>query len=114
MENPVKKKPTLSGGSKNMLGQFGGQILMTLLIFIVIVGLYASMVEQAQDKEEISISALATDVSAGLVSSIIVRGDALVATYDDGSEKESKKEADISLSETLSLYGVEGEALRGV
>jgi len=114
MENPIKKKPNLPKGSKNMLGQFGGQILMTLLIFIVIVGLYASVVEQSQDKEEISISALATDVSAGLVSRIIVRGDDLTVTYDDGSEKESKKEADIALSETLSLYGVEGEALRGV
>lgn len=115
MNNPVNKKPMFNKDKKgNMFGQFSGQILMTLLIFIVIIALYAAVIEQKEEIEEISLSTLASDVAGGLVSSVVIRGDELAITYIDDIEKKSRKESDASLSETLAVYGISPESLQGL
>ena len=54
----------------------------------------------------IPLSAVASDVEAGKVSSIVVNGDALTLTYTDGTTKTSQKDPSAGLAETLVTYGV--------
>lgn len=97
-----------------MFNQFGSQIVMTLLIFMLIVGLYSAVAEQESQIEEISISTLAGDVVAGEVSEIRVNGNELAVFYTNDTEKESRKETGTALSETLGRYGVTAEELQAV
>ena len=67
-----------------------------------------------QPTNEIPLSAVAADVSAGKVSEITVNGDSLDLTYADGSEKTSRKDPAAGLPETLATYGVTPEELSAV
>ncbi|HAT68126.1 MAG TPA: cell division protein FtsH [Candidatus Yonathbacteria bacterium] len=64
--------------------------------------------------EEVAISKIAQDISAGAVKSISVEGGMVNAEYMDGSKRKSKKEVDASLSQTLVNYGVSPEELATV
>jgi cell division protease FtsH len=88
--------------------------LSTILLILAVLILYSAITEGRQKVPQISISELAQDISAGEVSKITVEGSKLTATYTGGEEKESKKESDIALSETLVNYGVTAEELRAV
>ncbi|HEY4511997.1 MAG TPA: ATP-dependent zinc metalloprotease FtsH [Candidatus Paceibacterota bacterium] len=96
--NGNKKK----GGEKNLMGS----IITTLLVFIVLGGLYSLIVENQKTTNEIPISELASDINKGLVSSIVVRGDSLEVNYPKGDMKKAKKEEGTALSDTLVNYGV--------
>jgi len=94
--------------------RFWANFLSTLLIFLLLVSLYSFIAERKDKPEVIPISQLAKDVEGGLVTSIVVRGEELEATYKDETKKESKKEVDAALTETLSNYGVSLEKLAEV
>jgi len=94
--------------------QFGSQIIGTLLILMVLIGLYSALVSDQSESEAISLSQLAGDVKAGRVETIAVSGDKIKATYKDESVKTSQKESERGLSETLATYGVSEEELAGV
>src|SRR3989344_6441944 len=83
-----------------------GSIITTLLVFIVLGGLYSLIVENQKTTNEIPISELASDINKGLVSSIVVRGDSLEVNYPKGDMKKAKKEEGTALSDTLVNYGV--------
>jgi cell division protease FtsH len=85
-----------------------------ILIFIALIGLYTLVIDNTTKNSEISISELASDVTAGKVASVVVKGEDLEVSYKDGSEKKSKKEAESSLTETLSHYSVPAEKLNEV
>ena len=122
------KKTTKGRGKKNSgpLGKmpetnFWMQMLITIVVFALLLSIYSSVVGLFQEKNEVSLSQLATDLNGGLVSSIVVNGDNLTATYPDAEgeegatiEKKSKKESEASLTETLVNYGVTNESLSGV
>lgn len=105
-EEDNKKKPTKKDGPK-----FGGSISGAILIFIIITALYLALSGSTKTVESIPVSDLAKSVEAGEVKKIVVEGEQLIITYIDDTEKKSKKEAEASLSETLSNYGVGKEAL---
>lgn len=105
-EEGDKKKPAKKDGPK-----FGGSISGAILIFIVITALYLALSGGTKTIESIPVSDLAKSVERGEVKKIVVEGEQLVITYKDDTEKKSKKEAEASLSETLSNYGVGKEAL---
>ncbi|HEX8993717.1 MAG TPA: ATP-dependent metallopeptidase FtsH/Yme1/Tma family protein, partial [Candidatus Paceibacterota bacterium] len=89
---------------------FGSSIILLILLAVV----YSYLVTSAaQQPKQIPISQLAQDVSSGLVSSIVVDGDQITATYNDASStvKLSKKETEIALSQTLENYGVSTTSL---
>jgi len=65
-------------------------------------------------EEEISLSALAQDISGNKVSQIVVTGETLEVKYLDGTERVSKKEASTALTTTLKNYEVSPEALAKV
>ncbi len=92
-----------SGGSRN---RFWLNIITSFLVFFVIISLY-SFVSDAKDKpEQIPLSQLATDIRESKVKNINIEGDELVITYTDDTEKTSKKEEGVGLTETLANYGL--------
>ena len=67
------KTPLKKGNGKNMLNQFGGQLLTTFLIFVVLVLIYSSIVERRAEVEIIAISELAQNIKAGQVEKIEIK-----------------------------------------
>ncbi len=92
-------------------GSFTGNLMGTVLIFMLITFVYLSFAGDGTKPEQISISQLAKDVSALQIKKIVVEGEELSATYGDDVIKKSKKELGSSLTETLANYGVSKESL---
>ena len=110
---PHKKKGKKKG--KMPIGQsMWRHLLVTLLVFFIIIGAYSLIAENNVKDEKIAISQLATEITAGTVSEIIVKGEMLEILYADGTEKESKKESGTALTDTLVNYGVSLEELKDV
>ncbi len=85
---------------------------MSVLMLLLLAGAYSYFAGTAAEKPaQIPISQLAQDINKGLVSEVKVDGDNLAITYADKSEKESKKEPDAALTDTLVNYGVTRESL---
>jgi AAA+ superfamily predicted ATPase/intein/homing endonuclease len=99
---------------KEVRGTFLNNVVGTILIFIAIISIYTYTEGDKAKIQKISISELVTDINAGKVESISVADDDLSIVYTDKVEKESKKEAQSSLTETLSNLGVEKEKIAAV
>ncbi|OHA83784.1 MAG: cell division protein FtsH [Candidatus Yonathbacteria bacterium RIFOXYC2_FULL_47_9] len=95
-------------------GQFLSNLVTAVLIFLIISTLYSMISKNKSKVEEVAISKIAQDISAGAVKSISVEGGMVNAEYMDGSKRKSKKEVDASLSQTLVNYGVSPEELATV
>ncbi len=99
------------GKRKKKKPNFSGNILGTILIFMTITALYLMIAGTPKKIPEVSISDLAKNVSAGEVKNILVEGEKLKITYKNDEIKNSKKETESSLSQTLFNYGVTPESL---
>lgn len=118
---PRQKKPRYSWGSS---AQFLMQVSLTILAFLVLVGVYGAFKDTFKEPETIGLSQVATDITDGKVTKIVVRGERVDVSYvsdeknADGTlgevVKQSKKENESSLTETLANYGVAVEKLRSV
>ncbi len=97
----IKKVPNRPGGK----GLFN-QGILTLIIFLLLIGSYSYLSGRNTEKEEISISDLAENISAHNISDIEVKGEVLNITYKDGTEKTAKKEEGTALTTTLSNYNI--------
>ena len=106
-----KKGPKKGPGLPNRQ-QFLSNILSVVLILLILSTVY-SMISESQTKvEEISISELATDISKGLISKVIIEGDKITATYKEGDVvKKSLKEPEGTLPSVLSDLGVPAEKI---
>ncbi len=117
-EKKNNKNKKGNGGSlnpKDMLGQFGRHIAITLILILLLVSSYSAVTEQlAQKSPDISLSQLSADIKAGLAQKIDIEGDGLTVIYKDNSTKKAKKEVESSLSQTLVNYGVSAEDLKSV
>lgn len=96
---------------KGMKIGFFQQIIVAVLVFALLSGLYSVLSGSSKKVEDVSISQVAQMVTAGTVKSITIKGDTLEIVASDDTLKEAKKESESSLSETLSNYGVTSEAL---
>src|SRR5688572_29993000 len=123
MANPPNNLPTggkrpRRPGSMPQLPQgdsFWINLGVSVLLLLLLAGAYSYFAGTPEGKpQEIAISQLAQDITAGKVASIIVNGDDLEATYIASTEKLSKKEPESSLTDTLSNYNVPPEALTAV
>jgi cell division protease FtsH len=86
-----------------------------IVSFACIIFLYSLLSGGAGESKEVAISELARDVQSGAIKSITVSGNELEALYTaDDSTKRAMKEADASLSETLSNLGVSEDKLSAV
>ena len=117
-----------NSGKKNgfKLPKFFGQstlfsnIVNVILILLIIVSLYSIISGSGTKSENIPISQLASDISAGLVKQIDVSGNDLTVTYNKvGTStaeviKESQKEDTTALTDTLANYKVDQAKLAAV
>jgi ATP-dependent metalloprotease FtsH len=89
-------------------GQFFRNLLTGLFILLLIVSVYSLIAGNHNHYQQISLSQVAADISAGKVTSIIVNGDNLEVHYDNTSTlvKDSMKESETSLTQSLVDYGV--------
>ncbi|HET8575335.1 MAG TPA: ATP-dependent zinc metalloprotease FtsH [Candidatus Paceibacterota bacterium] len=114
-QKPQKEDGKGKGGNgKKSPNFFWNNIITGVLIFLVIAILYSFYAENRQQVPVVPISQVAQDVSGGSVSKIVVEGNDLTVTYKDGTVKDSKKETEDALTQTLSNYGVTPAQLTGI
>ena len=91
------------------------QLAIAFAIFLVLSAGYSVVSEYViHEKESVPLSQIAADISAGHISSIVVEGDSITATYVDETKKSSHKEAEASLTETLANYNLPKEKIDAV
>ena len=95
--------------SKN--GKFIPNLLTAFLAFLLILTAFSLFQENKVEVAEISLSELSADILSGKVKEVVVAGEKLEILYTDEVMKESKKELESTLTETLANYGVTGEIL---
>ncbi len=95
-------------GWRALLGgpSFFGNLVTTVLIFLLLMSAYSLFSSFFQSTTDVPLSAVAADVAAGKIQTIVVNGDSLDLTYADGSAKTSRKDPSAGLPETLATYGV--------
>jgi cell division protease FtsH len=90
------------------------QLVITAVIFSLLFTVYGSLTDNSKaEGTEISLSQLVTDIKSGEIMKITVSGDEIEAEYR-GKEtivKNTKKEVDSSITDTLINYGVTPEQL---
>ncbi|MBX4210959.1 ATP-dependent zinc metalloprotease FtsH [Candidatus Parcubacteria bacterium] len=94
--------------------QFLGNVLTTLFIFLALITFYSLVVENRGKVPVIPLSELAGDIQHSKVSTINVQGEKLNIEYTDKTKKESKKEENTALTQSLVNYGVTGAQLSNV
>jgi cell division protease FtsH len=113
-KGPQKGKKS-GGGMFNPGGPgFMGNLLSTVLVFLVLISVYTLITTNNAAQKEIPLSQVAQDVKAGQVSTIKISGNDLALTYADGSKKTSVQESSTGLPETLATYGVTPDQLSKV
>jgi cell division protease FtsH len=110
------KPPKKNQKNPKPANQFIRNILTGLFILLILISLYSLISDSSTKTTQISLSTLASDVSAGKVTEIDVNGDDLEVHYDTTNTivKEAKKEDDQALTETLVNYGVTPAQLAAV
>lgn len=118
ISNPKNTQNTPKNGDKNSgrgllppRMNFINVILIVILVFLLIIGVYSQMATIDVSSTEISISKLASDVEKGSVTSLNISGDKIIAQYLDKSTKTTQKEGDASLTESLIRLGVSQKQL---
>ncbi len=97
-------------------GNFWNNMLSTVMLLVFVSLAFSYLTENKVTPEELSISEVVTQVKAGEVKEIIVRGAALEINYTDETRVagEAKREVDASVSESLINFGVTAEELSKV
>ncbi len=89
-------------------GNFWNNVLSTVLLLILITGLYSILVDPREKPDEISISEMVKQIKAGEIEEIIVRGSTLEIDYVEEGRNSAvaKRESDAAISTTLTNLGV--------
>lgn len=88
--------------------------LIVLIIFLILGGVFGIFSDSFQEKKDVSLTKLAEQLNQGEVKEIIVSGNDVSITYQNGEEVEAKKESEIALSQSLLNYGAEKGSLQKV
>jgi ATP-dependent metalloprotease FtsH len=103
-----KKKP----GNFPPRLSFLNVLALVILIFLLITAVYSQFSDsRTASATPTSLSAVAQDINKGKINSIAIQGDRVLVTYNDKSVKVTQKEADSSLTDSLSKLGVNPNAL---
>lgn len=126
---PTDQKPIKPAGEKRLdrlselrrqvpigPGNFWNNMLSTLLILVGITFLFSHLSDTTPPPDELSISEVVSQVKAGEVKEIIVRGNRLEVAYVDETRNrgEAKRETDASVSDSLANFGVTAEQLANI
>src|SRR5665213_2501476 len=91
------------------------QLLIAAVVFLILSAGYSAVRDYfTQQSQIVSISQIATDIESGKITGVTVEGDTVTATYSDGTTKQSHKETEDYLSQTLVNYGVPSEKIDAV
>ncbi|MEA2112984.1 MAG: ATP-dependent zinc metalloprotease FtsH [Patescibacteria group bacterium] len=121
----VQKKNTKKGkskkgnfdfgfGKKNKKFNFASSFINVLIIFLLASVIYSTFVNKTEKPVEISMSEFVAGILEEEVKSVSVEGEKLLITFNDDSVKETKKEVESSLSESLANYGILPEQLSSI
>src|SRR5437016_5480597 len=96
--SPHKDKPQLPGTPVSGGGpSIWLQLAAAFAVFLVLSAGYSLIRDYMnQQQESVPLSQIATDITAGKITGIVVEGDNIIATYTDKSEKNSRKESESS------------------
>jgi cell division protease FtsH len=83
-------------------------------VLLLLTSVYSYFNSDTVAATKISLSELAQDVSAGKVAMLTENGDILTAQYKTGDVKETNKEPDAAVTDTLGHYGVTSAQLNSV
>ena len=87
-------------------------IISAVILLAIGAYLFLPLLNRAPTTENVSLPTIVSAIEAGQVETLIVRGDALVATKIDGTRLDSRKESNISTVEALQILGASPEALK--
>jgi cell division protease FtsH len=114
---PTPKDPKRKG-PRGLLPQggpgFTGNLISTILIFLLLMTAYTLIVTTQKHDQKISLSQVATDIKSGAITAVKISDSDLTLTYKDGGEKTSMKEVGADLTGTLSNYGITPDQLNAV
>lgn len=105
----IKQSPRPKNNSR--FKSISQTILIYSLIGIATLLIVASFNPSNQSTGDIAISQVITDINAHKIQKISVEGDNLTATYQDGSEKNARKESGESIYQIISSAGVDPKAV---
>ncbi len=92
-------------------GQLYKNLLISFVVFLLVVAVFAVARTDFYPADEINISKLASQINEEKVQKIEVRGNNLKVELKDGGMQEAQKEADSSLPEQLASLGVTAEKI---
>jgi cell division protease FtsH len=97
-------------------GNFWNNMLSTVLLLIAITMLFSYLTDNRVEPEQLSVSEVVSQVKAGEVKEIIVRGSILEIAYVDETRNkaEAKRETDAAVSDSLTNFGVTEEQLAAI
>jgi cell division protease FtsH len=105
----MSKKRIPKNNKKPMMPRKLGILNMFVIVilgFLFITGLYAEFAGSDDKIKNIPLSVLAQDIEKGLVSSVSVDGDRVKIKYNDKTEAWSQKENGVSITESLTNFGI--------
>jgi len=88
--------------------------VLVLVIFLIISGIFALFFNPFEEKTEISLSKLVEDINQEKIENITIAGSEISILFKDGTEAESRKESESSLTESLITLGVDSEKLKAI
>ncbi|OHA67035.1 MAG: cell division protein FtsH [Candidatus Wildermuthbacteria bacterium RIFCSPHIGHO2_02_FULL_47_12] len=95
---------------KNLSKNFIAVVFILLAVSV----LFSMFAEPFKQVEKVTLSKLVQDINEGTVQKITVSGNNLTILYQENGEKQSRKEPESSLSESLANYGAEKDKLAKV
>ncbi|MDO8474177.1 MAG: ATP-dependent zinc metalloprotease FtsH [bacterium] len=95
---------------KNLSKNFIAVVLILLAVSV----LFSMFAEPFKQVERVTLSKLVQDINEGTVQKITVSGNNLMILYRENGERQSRKEPETSLGESLVNYGVEKDKLAKV
>jgi len=114
-EGEERRSPLRDLGSRVPLGpgNFWNNMLSTVLLIVVVTLIFSYVSESREEPEQLTLSQVVTQVKAGEVKEIIVRGTQLEIAYTDETRNkgEAKREVDASVTDSLTNLGVTTEEL---
>ena len=85
-----------------------------ILVFLLLSSIYAEFASQTAPAPTVSLSALADGLKQGTIKSLSLQDSTITATYADKSVKTAQKEADASLTDSMTRLGVTPAELSAV
>jgi len=99
---------------KNATKYITKNLIISIVVFVVIAAILSTYSITNEKPEEIQLSQLVSQIEAGNVKAVVIKGDLLEIELNDGTEQVTKKEGGESFTTLLSNYEVTPEKMSGI